>query len=200
MTVFKINWKRFVLILTLLQAAFIASTAMSIWAFGNETELFEADAAIVLGTKVIDGEPSPVLEQRIRHAIDLYEAGHVKKIIFTGGATNGSDIAESIASRDFAIRNQVPEEDILIETESLVTAENFLYAGQLAEANELSSFLVVSDPLHMKRALLMAEHAGIDAYSSPTPFTEFKDFASTAPFFAREVVCYIAYVAISLFR
>lgn len=192
---FKINWKRILIIFSLLQASLIASTALSIWAFGNESEIFEADAAIVLGTKVIGEEPSPVLEQRIRHAIDLYEAGYVKKIIFTGGVTNGADFAESAVSRDFAIRNNVPAEDILIETESLVTSENFKFAGELAAANDLSSFLVVSDPLHMKRALLMAEHAGIDAHSSPTPTTEFTSFFKTAPFFAREVVCYIAYVA-----
>ncbi len=86
---FKNKWKRVLLIFALVQVALVFSTALSIWNFGNESELFEADAAIVLGTKVIGEEPSPVLEQRIRHAIDLYESGYVKKIIFTGGATNG---------------------------------------------------------------------------------------------------------------
>lgn len=192
---FRNKWKRILIVLSLIQAILIAATATSIWTFASESELMEADAAIVLGTKVIGGEPSPVLEQRIRHAIDLYEAGYVEKIIFTGGITDGADFAESVVSRDFAIRNHVPEEDILIETQSLITEENFRFAGKLADENGLSSFLVVSDPLHMKRALLMAEHAGIDAHSSPTPSTEFKGFANIAPFFAREVICYMAYVA-----
>jgi len=193
--VFINKWKRILIVLSLILTILIAATATSIWTFASESELMEADAAIVLGTKVIGGEPSPVLEQRIRHAIDLYEAGYVEKIIFTGGITDGADLAESVVSRDFAIRNHVPEEDILIETQSLITEENFRFAGELADENGLSSFLVVSDPLHMKRALLMAEHAGIDAHSSPTPSTEFKGFANIAPFFAREVVCYMAYVA-----
>lgn len=192
---FRNKWKRILIVLSLIQTILIAATATSIWTFASESELMEADAAIVLGTKVVGGEPSPVLEQRIRHAIDLYEAGYVEKIIFTGGITDGADLAESVVSRDFAIRNHVPEEDILIETQSLITEENFRFAGELADENGLSSFLVVSDPLHMKRALLMAEHAGIDAHSSPTPSTEFKGFANIAPFFAREVVCYMAYVA-----
>ncbi|MFP3323697.1 YdcF family protein [Planococcus sp. SIMBA_160] len=193
---FRNNWKRILLVLSLIQTILIAATATSIWTFAGESELLKADAAIVLGTKVIGNEPSPVLEQRIRHAIDLYEAGYVEKIIFTGGTTDGAAIAESEVSRDFAIRHHIPEEDILIETQSLITEENFLFAGEVAEENGLSSFLVVSDPLHMKRALLMAEHAGIDAHSSPTPSTEFKGFTNIAPFFAREVVCYMAYVAI----
>ncbi|WP_434402468.1 YdcF family protein [Planococcus sp. 11815] len=192
---FRNKWKRILIILSLVQTILIAATATSIWTFASESKVIQADAAIVLGTKVIGEEPSPVLEQRIRHAIDLYEAGYVEKIIFTGGITDGADFAESVVSRDFAIRNHVPEEDILIETQSLITEENFRFAGELADENGLSSFLVVSDPLHMKRALLMAEHAGIDAHSSPTPSTEFKGFANIAPFFAREVVCYMAYVA-----
>ncbi|MBU9672927.1 YdcF family protein [Planococcus sp. CP5-4] len=192
---FRNKWKRILIVFSLILTILIAATATSIWTFAGESELMEADAAIVLGTKVIGGEPSPVLEQRIRHAIDLYEEGYVEKIIFTGGITDGADLAEAIVSRDFAIRNNIPEEDILIETQSLITEENFLFAGEVAEENDLSSFLVVSDPLHMKRALLMAEHAGIDAHSSPTPSTEFKGFANIAPFFAREVVCYMAYVA-----
>ncbi|RLJ87255.1 YdcF family protein [Planococcus citreus] len=192
---FRNKWKRILIILSLVQTILIAATATSIWTFASESEVIQADAAIVLGTKVIGEEPSPVLEQRIRHAIDLYEAGYVEKIIFTGGITDGADFAESVVSRDFAIRNHVPEEDILIETQSLITEENFRFAGELADENGLSSFLVVSDPLHMKRALLMAEHAGIDAHSSPTPSTEFKGFSNIAPFFAREVVCYMAYVA-----
>lgn len=196
---FRNKWKRILIILSLVQTILIAATATSIWTFASESEVIQADAAIVLGTKVIGEEPSPVLEQRIRHAIDLYEAGYVEKIIFTGGITDGADFAESVVSRDFAIRNHVPEEDILIETQSLITEENFRFAGELADENGLSSFLVVSDPLHMKRALLMAEHAGIDAHSSPTPSTEFKGFANIAPFFAREVVCYMAYVAMHAF-
>ncbi len=108
-------------------------------------------------------------------------------------------MAESVVSRDFAIRHNIPEEDILIETDSLVTQENFLFAGELAASNDLSSFLVVSDPLHMKRALLMAEHAGIDAHASPTQTTVFTGFTKTAPFFAREVFCYMAYITIHAF-
>ncbi|RAZ68603.1 YdcF family protein [Planococcus maitriensis] len=192
---FRNKWKRILIVLSLIHTILVAATATSIWTFASESELLEADAAIVLGTKVIGGEPSPVLEQRIRHAIDLYEAGYVEKIIFTGGITDGADFAESVVSRNFAIRNNIPEEDILIETQSLITEENFRFAGEVAKENGLSSFLVVSDPLHMKRALLMAEHAGIEAYSSPTPSTEFNAFADIVPFFAREVICYMAYVA-----
>jgi len=173
---------------------FTSFSAFSIWTYAAENETTHADAAIVLGTKVIDGEPSPALRERIRHAVSLYEEGFVEKLIFTGGKTEGSDVAESEVSRDYAMQLNVPEEAILIETESMVTEENFLYAHEIADEYGMDDFLVVSDPLHMKRALLMAKLAGIEAHSSPTATSIFNDIKSKLPFFARETVCYVGYV------
>lgn len=173
---------------------FTVFSACSIWTYAAENDTVHADAAIVLGTKVIDGEPSPALKERIRHAVSLYKEGFVDKLIFTGGKTDGSDVAESEASRDFALQLDVPVEAILFETKSMVTEENFLYANEVAEEYGMDNFLVVSDPLHMKRALLMAGAAGIEAHSSPTRTTIFNDIKSKLPFFARETVCYVGYV------
>ena len=53
--------------------------------------------------------------------------------------------------------------------------------------------LIVSDPLHMKRAMRMAADYGITAYSSPTPTTRFVSLRSKLPFLAREVFFYIGY-------
>ncbi|MDN7246431.1 YdcF family protein [Planococcus shenhongbingii] len=173
---------------------FTVFAAYGIWTYAAETENIKTDAAIVLGTKVVGNQPSPMLRERINHSVWLYENGFVDKIIFTGGKTDGADMAESEVSRNYALKLDVPAEDILIETESMITEENFLYANEIAEEHGLDSFLVVSDPLHMKRALLMAQVAGIDAYSSPTQSSIFQTFSSQLPFFIRETVCYVAYV------
>src|SRR5690606_38075124 len=105
---------------------FISYTAYSIWSFGEKNDLVYADAAIVLGTAVIGDEPTPALKERINHSVWLYENDFVDKIIFTGGRTNGEPLAESEVSRSYALTQNVPAEDIYIETESLVTVENFL--------------------------------------------------------------------------
>ena len=173
---------------------FTIFAAYGIWTFAAESELIKTDAAIVLGTKVIGDQPSPVLKERIDHSIWLYENGYVGKIIFTGGKTDGSDFAESEVSREYALSMDVPAEDILIETQSMITEENFLYASEIAAEQELDSFLVVSDPLHMKRALLMAHVAGMDAHSSPTTSSVYQSLSSQLPFFAREIGAYVGYV------
>ena len=53
--------------------------------------------------------------------------------------------------------------------------------------------IIVSDPLHMKRAMLLEEEAGINAYSSPTPTSRYVSLRTKIPFLARETFYYIGY-------
>lgn len=172
---------------------FSGNAAYDIWTYAKTSELVKADAAIVLGTAVWGDQPSPVLRERINHSIWLYENDYVEKIIFTGGKTNGSMLAEAVVSRNYAVSRGIPPEDIFIEDRSLVTIENFRFVSEIAELHELSNFLVVSDPLHMKRALQMAEDTGFDAYTSPTTSSEYNSMATIVPFFFREIGAYVAY-------
>lgn len=63
-----------------------------------------SDCAIVLGAAVYGAAPSPVFEERIRHALDLYRRGLVRKLIFTGGAGPGARYAESTVAATYAAR------------------------------------------------------------------------------------------------
>ena len=54
------------------------------------------------------------------------------------------------------------------------------------DENNYETAIIVSDPLHMKRAMLLAEDAGIKAYSSPTPSTRYVSLRTKIPFLARE--------------
>ncbi|HCJ36773.1 MAG TPA: multidrug MFS transporter, partial [Erysipelotrichaceae bacterium] len=52
---------------------------------------------------------------------------------------------------------------------------------------------IVSDALHMRRAMLMAKDEGIDAYSSPTKTSMFKTTKKRVEFLRNETVEYILY-------
>ncbi len=177
----------------ILLIGFSGTAAYDIWTYAKTSDLVKADAAIVLGTAVWGDEPSPVLRERINHSIWLYENDYVDKIIFTGGKTNGSTLAEAAVSRKYAIAHDIPAEDIYIEDRSMVTLENFRFISEIAELNELSDFLVVSDPLHMKRAIQMAEDLGFEVFTSPTTTSEYNSLTSIVPFFFREIGAYVAY-------
>ena len=168
--------------------------ASRIYSYSNTRSNGPADAAIVLGAAVWSTGVSPVFEERINHGIDLYRNRKVRKLIFTGGQGNSNEPTESSAARSYAIQHGVPASDILIEERSHTTYENILYAKQVADGNGLRKVLIVSDPLHMKRAVSMALDVGLDADPSPTPTTKYQGVASRAGLLAHETYYYIGYL------
>jgi uncharacterized SAM-binding protein YcdF (DUF218 family) len=159
---------RLLAILLLLAVGYIAFVAASIWSYGTRDETVKADAAIVLGAGTDGIEPSPVFQQRIDHAIWLYRNEYVDKLILTGGMIDGAQRSDAAIAREYAIFNGVSDNDILIEELSTITQENLLYSKSIMADNAFSTVLLVSDPLHMKRAMQVAKDCGIEAYSSPT--------------------------------
>ena len=179
---------------------FIGYSAFSIWTFKDKVELVKTDAAIVLGAAAWNDKPSPVFRERINYSIWLYENNYVDKIIFTGGKGKDDKYAESEVARDYAIKNNVNSEDILIETKSKITEENLKYAYEIAMEENLNTFTIVSDPLHMKRAMLISKTIGMESYTSPTQSSVYKTLSSQAPFLFRELFFYIGYIISLPFR
>jgi uncharacterized SAM-binding protein YcdF (DUF218 family) len=169
--------------------------ATRIYTYGNNVAEVKGDAAIVLGAAVWGDKVSPVFRERINHAINLYRTGKVRKIIFTGGQGNKDELTEAAEARQFAITNGVPAKDILTEETSHTTYENVVNAKLVADANGLNKVLIVSDPMHMKRAVAMAKDIGLDAYPSPTPTTRYKGWRSQLESLAHETYYYIGYLA-----
>jgi uncharacterized SAM-binding protein YcdF (DUF218 family) len=161
---------------------------------GSPTRIEVADVAIVLGAAAYGDSPSPVFEERIKHGIGLYKSKAVKKLIFTGGQAPGARIAEGIVAERYAIRNGVPSQDILTETLSHTTRQNLIHARGLMSANGLKKAVIVSDPLHLKRALRMASDLQIDVHASPTPSTRYRSWRTKAGFLLRELYFYNHYL------
>ena len=168
--------------------------AARIYSFAGARSNQPADAAIVLGAAVWSAGLSPVFRERINHGIDLYRKGKVRKLIFTGGQGNPGEPTESSAARDYALQNGIPAQDILIEEKSHTTYENVLYAKKIADTHAIKKVLIVSDPLHMKRAVLMAQDVGLIAEPSPTPSTRYQGVKSQVELLAHETYYYIGYL------
>ncbi len=171
-----------------------AAVMGSIQAFSTLSAPVKADAAIVLGAAVWRGQPSPVFQERINHAIRLYQEGQVQSIIFTGGIGLRDDQAESEVARQYAVRQGVPETAIYIETTSTTTYGNLAEAAKLAGQHDACCVLVVSDPLHMKRAVTMARDLGLEAYPSPTPTSRYRSLRTRLAFLIDETLDYVLYL------
>jgi len=174
--------------LTAVLGLWLLGVAIYIVWVGDRDQAAPADAIIVLGAAAYDAKPSPVFEERIRHGLDLYQRGYAPTLIFTGGfGGNGARFAESQVARRYALRHDVPADAILIETVSRTTRQNLLEARGLMRSHGLHRAIVVSDPLHMARALRLCRELQIDALASSTPSTRFRSFQTRWRFLLQEV-------------
>ena len=161
--------------------------AASIAIFGTRSHNGPADCAIVLGAAVYGNRPSPVFEERIKHGLRLYRAQRVRRLVLTGGFGEGAGRAESQVAQAYLLRQGVPRAAILTETSSRTTRQNLVQARKLMQRQKLRTALIVSDPLHMKRALTMAKDLGMAAQPSPTPTSRHRSLRSKAEFLLREL-------------
>ena len=168
--------------------------AMTVFLFSIKDETRSADAAIVLGAAVWGERPSPVFRERINHAIQLYHDGTVPTLIFTGGVGNRDELAEAEVGRNYAIARGVDPADILLETTSTSTSENLRNARLVAQQHGLETFLIVSTPNHMRRALAVADDLHMEAYSSPTRSIRWINSATRTFSYMREVVAFSVYL------
>lgn len=181
--VFGWTWRLLLMVLF-----WLAGVAAYITWVGQRDDARPADAIIVLGAAAYDAKPSPVFEERIRHGIDLYKRGLAPKLIFTGGYGGvGARFSESQVARRYALRQGVPDKAILIESLSRNTHDNLRQASLLMQQHQLHDVIVVSDPLHMARALRISKELGIRAVGSPTPTSRFRTFATRWRFLLQEV-------------
>ncbi|WP_156774660.1 YdcF family protein [Alkalilimnicola ehrlichii MLHE-1] len=182
------------MLLVLLPLAVLVALAADIWLFGQREDDTAADAAVILGAAAWNGRPSPVLRERIHHALSLYEAGQVDLLIFTGGQAPGEPLAESVAAARYALARGLAAEDAYCEVASADTWNNLRGAAAVVAEHDLGRVLVVSDPLHLRRAVAMARDLGLDAHPAPTPTSRFRGLEAKRNFLWAEVRLYGGYL------
>lgn len=164
---------------------------VSIHTYGFRDDGRRADCAIVLGGAAWHKKPSPVLEERLNHAIKLYREGRVGALVLTGGFGADAPYSEAQVAKYYCRDQGVPEEDLLLETDdSQTTVQNLSGAKKVLDANGMESALIVSDPWHLKRGVLIARREGIDAYQSGTRTSKFESFKARSSFLLRELYLY----------
>lgn len=185
--------KKVILVLGSVYIFYFIINAVAIVIYSQKDQTQEADVAIVLGAGIWNNEPSPVFKERINHSIYLYKNGYVKSIIFTGGISDNKKFSESYVAKMYAIKNGVSTQDIFTEEKSKITQENLAFAKEITLQNNFSKILLVSDPLHMKRSMMMAKDLNLEAYSSPTATSKYQSTTNKFKFLIREAFFYSAY-------
>ena len=129
-----------------------------------------ADAIAVFGAAEYNGRPSPVLNARLEHALDLYRRGLAPLLISLGGGAGSQydpQLSEGAVGRDFFLTHGVPDRRIIAETTSSDTEESVDRLAAIARENHLRTILVVSDGTHMFRIRELCRAQGLHVLLSP---------------------------------
>ncbi len=102
---------------------------------------------------------SKAVEYRLPKAVELFQAGKAKKVLFSGGVTwQGQQLTEAELLKKEAMRMGVPEEAILVENMSLHTKENVLASllvlDREFDLHNIKRVLVVTTYIQMLRIYL----------------------------------------------
>lgn len=122
--------------------------------------LEDVDCIIVLGCRVNDMSPSPMLSDRLKVGVQLYETGAAPKILMSGdhGRTNYDEVN---AMKQFAINNDIPSEDVFMDHAGFSTYESMYRAAEIFKAKKV---VIVTQEYHLYRSIYIAEKLGLEAY------------------------------------
>ena len=124
------------------------------------SKLENIDCIIVLGAGIWGDKPSPMLEDRLKEAISLYNQNVSSKIIMSGDHGK-EDYDEVNIMKEYAIEQGVASENIFMDHAGFSTYESMYRAKEVFEANKI---VIVTQKYHLYRALYIAKQLGIEAY------------------------------------
>ena len=127
------------------------------------------DVIVVLGAAVWpDGQPSPALQRRILHAVDLLQRGYAAHLLVTGGVGKYPP-AEAAAMQRLAVAYGIPPQHILCEAQATSTFESALLCCDMLRQRGWTRVLVVTDRYHLPRTLFAFWSCGLCAAGSAAP-------------------------------
>lgn len=154
----------------LFRVVFIGACVVLAWCLyayyiivANEQQpLLKADAGVILGAALWNEQPSPALKERLDYAIELYEAGMVDYLILSGGKPHyDRGLSEAEGMEHYLVAAGIPQDKLLLETQSRDTYENLTFSERVAKKHDLTSIMIITHNYHTKRAEDIAVYIGM---------------------------------------
>lgn len=112
---------------------------------------------------------SDITLRRLRYGVRLARASGLPMLV-TGGRVFSRDVISEAELMAESLRNDFALEPRWLETESRNTAENARYSARLLEAAGIDSIVLVSDAIHLARAVPAFESEALRVVPAPTAF------------------------------
>ena len=118
------------------------------------------DCIIILGAGIWGDKPSPMLEDRLKEGILLYNNEVSDKIIMSGD--HGREEYDEVNTmKKYAIENGIPSENIFMDHAGFSSYESIYRAKEIFNAKKV---VIVTQKYHLYRALYIANQLGLEAY------------------------------------
>ncbi len=124
---------------------------------------------VLCGGCRFSGQLSEATCARVEYGVDLFRQGLAPRLILSGGRWAPHRPACAPRMQSLALSLGMRPENILVEDRSSRTAENAREVARLLPAHGARAILLVTSPLHMRRAKLCFEKHGVEVSCAPTP-------------------------------
>ena len=149
-----------VLIILLINFYVKNSTKNKIIEKDDYSTLKNIDCIIILGAGIWGDKPSPMLEDRLKEGILLYNNEVSDKIIMSGD--HGREEYDEVNTmKKYAIENGIPSENIFMDHAGFSSYESIYRAKEIFNAKKV---VIVTQKYHLYRALYIANQLGLEAY------------------------------------
>ena len=127
---------------------------------GDSELLADIDYIVVLGAGIRRGKPSPMLEDRLKTGISLYNNDISNKILITGDHMN-DDYDEVTVMKNYLLEHGIPEEDIITDNYGISTYDSIYRVKNVYKSNKV---VIVSQRYHLYRALFLSDNLDLESY------------------------------------
>ena len=127
---------------------------------GDSELLTDIDYIVILGAGIRRGKPSPMLEDRLKTGISLYNNDISNKILITGDHMN-DDYDEVTVMKNYLLEHGIPEEDIITDNYGISTYDSIYRVKNVYKSNKV---VIVSQRYHLYRALFLSDNLDLESY------------------------------------
>lgn len=139
------------------------------------------DCIIVLGAQILGNRrPSPMLQDRLDGAVELYRAGVSDRIIVTGDHRE-DNYNEPLVMYKYLLAQGIPDEAIFMDHFGLDTYDSMYSAVHVFQ---VKTAVIATQRFHLQRALYIGDKLGLDCFGYAT---NPRSYSSTPYMLVREI-------------